>query len=114
MDLEEMLNPSNEREIIEGDTDEQIFESVMDAVRAREDMVTNAGDDIGDSGPVEPCLSINDIFLVISIISHYVDLSGDSSSRALGTALSSFSCQLRFERQESLKDTQITDFFACK
>ena len=55
MDVESLLNPSEESHVLTEATDVDIYHAVLDAIEARENIEMKGGDDVDDDGPVEPC-----------------------------------------------------------
>ena len=53
MDIRNLLNPAGESQVMEGASDEEIFQSVIDAIEARENIVNN-GDDMDNGVAIEP------------------------------------------------------------
>jgi hypothetical protein len=86
----------------------------MEAVTACDSLVINDGDNIGKTGPVEPCLTICKVLRAVSTIQCYSELSSKSSFRNLESMLFLFSHHLHLEEQRALKTTQITQYFACQ
>ena len=54
MDIENLLNPAGETSIFTEASDEDIFQSVMDAVKACENVEINGGDDVDEVVDTEP------------------------------------------------------------
>ena len=51
MDIENLLNPAGESQDLTESSDEENFQSVLDAIKAREKIDINGGDDHVDDGP---------------------------------------------------------------
>ncbi|KAH9019215.1 hypothetical protein EDB85DRAFT_2009297 [Lactarius pseudohatsudake] len=60
MDVNSLLNPARESHIMTEATDTDIYQAVMDAIEARENMEKNGGDDVDEDGPVKPCPTRSD------------------------------------------------------
>ena len=72
MDIENLLNPAGESQDLTESSDEEIFQSVLDAIEAREKIDINGGDDV-DDGPdveIEPQPTRRK---AVSIITKYID-----------------------------------------
>jgi len=56
MDIEALLNPADESQVMDETTDEEICQAVLDVRRAQEEGLINGGDDdVDDDASVEPC-----------------------------------------------------------
>ena len=53
MDIENLLNPAGESQDLTESSDEDIFQSVLDVIEAREKIDINGGDDVDDGLDVE-------------------------------------------------------------
>ena len=65
MDIEALLNPAGEckSQTLDESTDEEIYQVVMDAVDACENIENNGGDDIdSNDGPVEACPTVCEVW----------------------------------------------------
>ncbi|KAH9010800.1 hypothetical protein EDB85DRAFT_2047701 [Lactarius pseudohatsudake] len=51
MEIKSLLNPAGESHIMTEATDTDIYQAVMDAIEARENMEKNGGDDVDEDGP---------------------------------------------------------------
>ena len=110
MDIATLLSPANESNTMDESTDREIYEAVMVAREAHENMEINGGDDV-DKEPVEPTLSRKDVLKATSVIRRFVDDMNDPIAHQLETLLGSFNHQLRVEEMRSLRDSSITDYF---
>ncbi|KAH8976517.1 hypothetical protein EDB86DRAFT_2783928, partial [Lactarius hatsudake] len=62
-----LLNPAGESHTIMTEaTDTDIYQAVMDAIKAHENMKKNGGDDMDEDGPVKPCLTQSDFLQATS------------------------------------------------
>ncbi|KAH8976620.1 hypothetical protein EDB86DRAFT_3022020 [Lactarius hatsudake] len=57
MDIDSLFNPAGESYVLTEATDADIYQAVMDAVEARENIEKNGGDDVDEDGPIKPTLS---------------------------------------------------------
>ena len=93
-------------------SDKEIFESVMDAIQARENLEKDGRDDHTDEdGPVHPRPSRRDVLRAISTIVQYVSDLNDPVARKAKAVLGSLTRFLRREESCTMKDTVLTDFF---
>ena len=72
MDIESLLNPQNEVHIMTEASDKDIYQAVMDAVEAHENLKKNGEDDVDDDGPIKPRPSHQDVLKAVSTIVQYV------------------------------------------
>ena len=112
MDINSLLNPEGESHFSMEVSNKEIFELVMDAIQARENLEKDGRDDHADEdGPVHPCPSCRDVLRAISTIIQYVlDLNDPIACKAeavLGS-LTRFLCR---EESCAMKDMVLTDFF---
>ena len=113
MSIEALLNPEGERETMDESTDEEIYQAVMDARNARENINQNGGDDAdSDDGPVQARPTVREVLQAAATLNRYIDELDDPIARKLETTLGSFKHQLRLNRAKSMKSTVLTDFFS--
>ena len=113
MSIEALLNPEGERETMDESTDEEIYQAVMDARNARENIDQNGGDDAdSDDGPVQARPTVREVLQAAATLNRYIDELDDPIARKLETTLGSFKHQLRLNRAKSMKSTVLTDFFS--
>ena len=74
MDIESLLNPQNEVHIMTEASNKDIYQAVMDAVEAHENLEKNGEDDVDDDGPIKPCPSHQDVLKAVSTIVQYVSV----------------------------------------
>ncbi|KAF8885570.1 hypothetical protein CPB84DRAFT_1685422, partial [Gymnopilus junonius] len=92
--------------------DTEIYEAVIDAIKARENLEINGGDDVDEDFPVESRPIRWDVLHAVSTIGKYVEDMDAPLARNIEAILSSFNKQFRLEETRSLKDTAITDFLS--
>ena len=116
MDIESLLNPVNESDVMDESTDQEIYEAVMSAVKACDNMEINGGDDVDEEclATIDPAPTHKDVLWATSVIKQYIDDINNPVACQLEALLGSFNCQLRLEEVDSLKDTSITDYFTSK
>jgi hypothetical protein len=118
MDIEALLNPEGkgQSQTMDESTDEEIYQVIMDAVDAHENIDNNGndGDDVDcNDGPVEACPTIHKVWQAAVVLSRYIDELDDPIARKPETILGSFNHQLCLDQAKSMQDTVLTDFFSC-
>ena len=109
MDIESLLNPIGESQVLMETSDREIYQAVIDAIEARDAMDINGRDEL--NVVVEPVPTRRELLKVVSTIRKYIDGSNNSLARKIDALLGSFTRQLRFEETQRMKDSVITDFF---
>ena len=92
-------------------SDKDIYQAVMDAIEACENVEENGGDDVDDDGPVKPCPSRCDVLKAISTITQYVSELDNPLARKIETLLGSLIKLIRKDEARSMRNTVLTDFF---
>ena len=113
MDLEHLLNPIDESQVIEETSDEEICKAVLDARKAREALAINGGDDIDDddaSGDV--CSTSQEILRAGAVIKRYVDGLDSAFARELEATLAILGRQICLEESRKLTPTYIPNYFS--
>ena len=113
MDLEHLLNPIDESQVIEETSDEEICKAVLDARKAREALAINGGDDIDDddaSGDV--CPTSQEVLRAGAVIKRYVDGLDSAFARELEATLAILGRQIRLEESHKLTPTYIPNYFS--
>lgn len=110
MDINSLLNPEGESQIMTETSDKEIYHAVMDAFEARENIETNGGDDL-DEVFIEPPPTRREVLKAVSTIGKCIDDSSDPTAHKLNVLLRSFNRQLRLEETQSMRDTSLTDYF---
>ena len=111
MDIESLLNPAGESQVLMETSDHEIYQTVMDAIDACENIEINGGDDIDNDIPLEPRPTRRDVLKAISTIGRYVDDLNEPIARKMEAVLESFSRQLRLDETRTMKGSILTDFF---
>jgi hypothetical protein len=111
MDIDSLLNPVGESHVLTEVSDVEIYQAVVDAIDARENMITNGGDDIDEIISIEPRPTRRDVLKGVSTIGKYVADWDDPIARKIEVLLSSFNRKLRLDETRNMKETVITDFF---
>ena len=95
MDLDSLLNPLEESQVIEATTDEEICQAVLAAHSAQENGPSNGGDnDVEDNTPAEPCPTYHKVFQVASVINRYAAHVDSPLACKLEEVLASLGCQM--------------------
>lgn len=116
MSLETLLNPEDENSVGEMESDQEIFDAVMEVRRVEQmdnriAMPTSEPDD----GPTDPIPTRRDFIQAQMLINRFLAHADHSPlGQQLENALRAYSREVRAAQAASLKDTHITDFFARK
>ncbi|KAF8221230.1 hypothetical protein L208DRAFT_1329336 [Tricholoma matsutake] len=111
MDIESLLNPANESQVLTGTSDEDIYQAVMDSIAAHENIKINGGDDVNeDDIPIKPCPTQCNILKAASTINRYLDDLNNLITHKLEGLPGLFNIQICLEESQSTKETVITDF----
>ena len=102
MDLKNLLNPAGESQGLMEASDEEIFQSVMDAIEVHENIDINGGDDV-DGVAIEPQLTQHKVLKAVSIISKYIDVSDDPILCKIEGLLRSFNQQLCLDENKKFE-----------
>ncbi|OJA14623.1 hypothetical protein AZE42_13790, partial [Rhizopogon vesiculosus] len=114
VDIEVLLNPPKESQMMDGARDEEICQAVLVARNAQEEGPINGGDvDVEDDSPLEPCPTHHEVFQAASVINRYVEHLDDPLARKLEAILASFGRQIHLEESRSMSPTRLTDYFTC-
>ena len=109
MDIESLLNPIGESQVLMETSGKEIYQAIIDAIEARDAMDINGGDKL--DVVVEPVPTWRELLKVVSTIRKYTDGSNNSLVRKIDALLGTFTGQLHFEETQRMKDSVITDFF---
>lgn len=112
MDIDALLNPEGESQVLTETSDEEIYHGVMDSIEARENIEMAGGDDVDDDIIIKPCPTRREVLKAVSTIGvcRVKDLN-DPNTCKLETLLGLFNRQLRLDETRSMRDTHLTDFF---
>jgi hypothetical protein len=111
IDIEALLNPTDEMEHIDKTTDKEIFKAVMDAHEKHKNIDITGSDDVDDSSPIKHCPTSCKALQAISLITDYTDFINDPIACKLKALLGHFSRQISVEQSRGMKETIITDYF---
>ena len=111
MDIESLLNPEGESHTLTETSDQEIYEAVMAAIEARENIDINDGDDIEDGSHVDPRPTYRDVLKAVSTIRRYIEDFNDPIARKMEALFTSFNMKIRSDESRGMRSTVITDFF---
>jgi hypothetical protein len=111
MDIEALLNPSEESRMTDDTTDEEICQAVLAAHNAEEQPINGRNDDVEDDTSPEPCPTYREVFQAASVINRYAEHIDSPAARKLEAILASFGRQMWLDRSQALTTTHITDYF---
>ncbi|KIK81930.1 hypothetical protein PAXRUDRAFT_154894 [Paxillus rubicundulus Ve08.2h10] len=111
MDIMELLNLAVETHDVFDVTDEDIFESVMDAKKLWE---RNGGDDNNDINMPAPSLTRSEVLQALLTLRKYIAALDDPFARKLEVMLGSFGQWTRVVEMQGMEDTKLTDYFPRK
>ena len=85
----------------------------MAAIKARENIDINGGDDIedGSHGHVDPCPTYRDVLKAVSTIRRYIEDLNDPIARKMEALFMSFNMKIHSDESRGMRSTVITDFF---
>ena len=98
--------------LTEATSDKEIFQAVIDAITARENINVIGGDDVDDE-PVEPHPTRRDVLKAASTIGKYTNELNDPLAQKIEALLGSFNRQLCHEETTAMKDSVLTDDYRC-
>ncbi|KAF8219085.1 hypothetical protein L208DRAFT_1555854, partial [Tricholoma matsutake] len=112
MDIESLLNPDSESHILTETSDVKIYQVVIDAIEARENIKITGGDDVDNDIPLDPRPTYRDVLKAVSTIHRYIDDLNDPIAHKMEALLASFNMKLCLNESRSMKGTVLTDY--CK
>jgi hypothetical protein len=110
MNIEFLLNSPEDNLNIDLATDQDIFEAVMEAREAEDNLNINGGDD--DEEPVSSKPSLSDVHKAVTTIADFLIKSDDPHACRLESLLQGLKRDLRLTETRSLKTTHVTDYFS--
>ncbi|GLB34609.1 putative DDE superfamily endonuclease [Lyophyllum shimeji] len=113
MNIEELLSPVSEQELVGDISEEDIFRAVQDARQAEQMMEINGGDD-GDDEGVDEKPTRKDALTAAFTLQRYIADLNEPFARKLEGILASFGRQTRLEASRAMEPTHITDYFTRK
>ena len=112
MDIESLLNPAGESHTLSETSDTEIYQAVVEAIEARENVEINGGDE-GDDDDIsfEPRPNRRDVLKAVSTIGRFIGDWNDPIARKMEVLLGSFNRQLRYNETQGMRNATLTDFF---
>ena len=116
MTIEELLNPLDESINMDGATEEEIYQAVIDFKIERENAATNnVGDnDVDDDAPIELPPSRHEALQAKIAIEKYISTMDEPYARKLESILAEFAYSTRLVETQKMKVSLLTDYFARK
>ena len=111
MDIESFLNLTGESHMLLEMSDHEIYQAVMDAINAQENIEINGRDDVDDDLPSEPCPTHWDVLKAVSTIGRYIDDLNEPIAHKMEAILGSFNRQLHLDENKTMRTTLLTDLF---
>lgn len=113
MNIESLLNPEGESHVLTETSNREIYQVVMDATTAHENINNNGGDDIEDGiqSPTDPRPTHRDALKAVSTIRRYIEDLNNPIARKMEALLASFNMKIRVDKSRGMKSTVLTDFF---
>ena len=108
MDIESLLNPAGESHILTETSDEEIYQAVIDAKEAHENL---EGDDIDECPLSEPRPTHRDLLKAVSTINKYIEEVNDPLARRIEALLGTLNRHIRVDEARNMKETLLTDYF---
>jgi len=111
MDIESLLNPASESHVLTETSDTEIYQAVIDAINAHENMEINGGDNVDDNICLKPYPNRRDILKAVSTIGRYIEDLNEPIAHRMEALLGPFNMQLCLDETKSMKTTVLTDYF---
>lgn len=109
MDIEQLLNPVDESQVIEETFDEDICKAMLDAQKA-EDTVASGGDD--SDAVDEACPTYPEVLQAVAVINKYVGGLDSVFARDVEAKMAVLGFRIRREKARNLTSTHITNYFS--
>ena len=113
--MEGLFNPSDELQMVDVKTDEEICQAVLAAWNAQPEEgptgINGRDDDVEDAALLEPYPTYREVFQAASVINRHVGLLDDPLARDVEAILASLGRQMHLNRSQSLIPTHVTDYF---
>ena len=112
MDINTLLNPAHESQLLDDTLDQDIFEAVRGSRKEAKTPIESNFDD-GDV-PVDACPTRREVLQAVSVVNNYVSMLDGTFARKMEEVLASFRRQIRLEGSRNVTSTHITDYFTRK
>ena len=110
MDIEALLNPEGESQILTEASDKEIYWSVMDAIKACENIDINGGDDMDAiQVPTDPFSTHCNALKAVSTIHQYIKDLNDPITQKMEALFGKYENSSWWK--QSSENTVLTDFF---
>jgi hypothetical protein len=110
MDIESLLNPEGESHVLTESSDTEIYQAVIDAIEACENIDINGGDDVDDDVPLKPHPTWCDVLKAVSTICRYTEDINKPIAQKVEAILGSFNSQICLNETKGMKNTIFTHF----
>ena len=110
--LQDLLNPASESSILDQGSDKEIFDSVMQAIEARENIDILGGDDGLEGEPARTRPTPRAILDAAAVIQQFLENDPDNCARELDKQLTALAYKMRQERERGMRETEITAYFS--
>ena len=116
MDIDSLLDQLGESLVLTEVSDKKIYQAVINAIAAHDNLDLNGHDDGNDGDSIEeaslePPPSWRDVAKAVATINRYIEKLNDPLARKVEALLGTFNRQLHLNEAKSLKDTLMTDYF---
>jgi hypothetical protein len=111
MDINSLLSPDDESQGLTEASDKEIYHTVMDSIKAHENININGRDNVDDDSPMEPRPTCREVLKALSTIRKCIEDSNDPIACKLDILLETFNRQLHLKETQSMRSTLVTDFF---
>jgi len=116
MDIDSLLDQLGESLVLTEVSDKKIYQAVINAIAAHDNLDLNGHDDGNDGDSIEeaslePPPSWRDVAKAVATINRYIEELNDPLARKVEALLGTFNRQLHLNEAKSLKDTLMTDYF---
>ncbi|KIK76026.1 hypothetical protein PAXRUDRAFT_18499 [Paxillus rubicundulus Ve08.2h10] len=114
MDINKLLNPAVKVHQVFEETDEDIYEAVMDAKRVWEESAKSGEVDVESDAPVEPAPMCNKALQAALLLQKYMRDLDDPFAHKLEMMLGLFGRKMCTATMQNTKDTELTNYFPSK
>ena len=112
LNLEDLLNPEPEKQVVEHATDESIYHVVVVGHLAEKNMdLVGGADDKDNDVEILPHPSRKEALAAAATLENYISVLEKPYAQKLEGLLASFGLQTCFEQTQTMVTTQITDHF---